>query len=248
MRVIPVLDLMHGQVVRGVAGRREEYRPIVSRLAASADPLNVARAFRDCLDLDELYVADLDAIAGAQPGYDLYHELADQGFQLLVDAGVRELSAAANLAGAGVAAVVVGLETLPRPETLSSVLSELGAGRVVFSLDLQGGKPLGDLAAWNTIDAATIAREAIALGVRRLIVLDLAGVGVGKGVGTGELCRTIRSAAPGVELITGGGVRDVADLELLAGGGVDAVLVASALHDGRIGRADIDRIRTASRP
>jgi len=45
MRIIPVIDLMHGQVVRGIAGQRHTYQPIQSRLVASADPMAVARAF-----------------------------------------------------------------------------------------------------------------------------------------------------------------------------------------------------------
>src|SRR5437660_464634 len=32
MRVLPVLDLLGGQVVRGVGGQRHQYRPVVSRL------------------------------------------------------------------------------------------------------------------------------------------------------------------------------------------------------------------------
>ena len=38
---------------------------------------------------------------------------------------------------------------------------------------------------------------------------------------------------------TGGGVRDVVDLESEAGRGAAAVLVASALHDGRLSAADV---------
>jgi hypothetical protein len=44
MRILPVLDLMNGVVVRGVGGRRSEYRPVASRLAVSADPADVAAA------------------------------------------------------------------------------------------------------------------------------------------------------------------------------------------------------------
>src|SRR5579872_5647704 len=47
MRIVPVLDLLGGVVVRGVGGRRREYRPVVSRLTPSCDPLDVARAFAD---------------------------------------------------------------------------------------------------------------------------------------------------------------------------------------------------------
>ena len=56
------------------------------------------------------------------------------------------------------------------------------------------------------------------------------------GVGTLALCRHLRAAHPGCELIAGGGVRGPADLELMAGAGCDAALVASALHDGRLTR------------
>ena len=65
-------------------------------------------------------------------------------------------------------------------------------------------------------------------------MLDLAHVGTEQGSGTGELCRTIRDEYPAVEIITGGGVRSWADVQQLADAGADAVLVASALHDGSL--------------
>jgi phosphoribosylformimino-5-aminoimidazole carboxamide ribotide isomerase len=68
MRVVPVLDLKGGHVVHGVGGRREEYRPVVSRLTDSSAPADVATAFRDRFGLSELYVADLDDIAGTGGG------------------------------------------------------------------------------------------------------------------------------------------------------------------------------------
>jgi phosphoribosylformimino-5-aminoimidazole carboxamide ribotide isomerase len=44
---------------------------------------------------------------------------------------------------------------------------------------------------------------------------------------------------PEVELITGGGVRDADDLAALRQSGVAGVLVASALHDGRLTGHDL---------
>ena len=93
MRVLPVIDLLGGQVVRGVAGRREEYRPIVSRLTSSTRPLDVARGFREHLRLDELYLADLDAIAGKRAAVDVCAALLSDGFRLWVDAGVNDMDA-----------------------------------------------------------------------------------------------------------------------------------------------------------
>src|SRR5262249_61384230 len=67
MRLIPVLDVRDSMVVRGVGGRRSEYRPVVSRLTSSTAPLDVARALVDSFHPRELYLADLDAIGGAGP-------------------------------------------------------------------------------------------------------------------------------------------------------------------------------------
>jgi uncharacterized protein related to proFAR isomerase len=46
-----------------------------------------------------------------------------------------------------------------------------------------------------------------------------------------------------VDLIAGGGVRGLDDLKALADAGCDAALVASALHDGRLSREDIERAK-----
>jgi phosphoribosylformimino-5-aminoimidazole carboxamide ribotide isomerase len=70
-------------------------------------------------------------------------------------------------------------------------------------------------------------------------VLDLARVGEGGGTGTEELCARLASAHPEVELIAGGGVRGIADVRRLGEAGVAAVLVASALHEGRLTRGEI---------
>ena len=75
---------------------------------------------------------------------------------------------------------------------------------------------------------------ALRAGVQRMVVLDLAAVGMGGGAGTERLCRTLRCSYPQLQIIAGGGVRGPADLVSLERAGCDAALVASALHDGRL--------------
>jgi phosphoribosylformimino-5-aminoimidazole carboxamide ribotide isomerase len=242
MRIIPVIDLLGRRVVRGVGGRRDEYQPIVSRLTASAEPLAVARAFRDTFGLDEIYLADLDAIRGTPPACPLYSDLTRDGFRLWVDAGLYRAADAECLTAAGVERVVAGLETLAGPEELERLVAREEAGRVVFSLDLKEGRPLGDAATWGTLEPHAIARTAIAAGARSLLVLDLARVGTGAGPGTEEVCRRVLAESPDTELSVGGGIRDGADLERVRGWGVRAVLVASALHHGAIRPEDIKKL------
>jgi phosphoribosylformimino-5-aminoimidazole carboxamide ribotide isomerase len=236
MRILPVLDLLNGVVVRGVAGRRSEYRPVVSRLAASADPVAVAEAFRTHLGLSELYLADLDAIAGIPPALPTYRALRRLGFRLWVDAGVVGRERADILAAEDVG-LVAGLETVASPDALADILRAHG-GRTVFSLDLRGGVPIGDRTAWDGADAWEIAGRAVRLGARRLLVLDLARVGVGAGTGTETLCARLVSTYHELEVWAGGGVRNAEDLRRLGSAGARAALVASALHDGVVGRAE----------
>src|SRR5688572_10445772 len=63
LRVVGVIDLMGGLAVHAVGGRRAEYRPVASPLCESAAPLAVAEAFRREYGIEELYLADLEAIA-----------------------------------------------------------------------------------------------------------------------------------------------------------------------------------------
>src|SRR6266852_5792472 len=112
--ILPVLDLMQGQIVRGIAGRRDEYRPIVSRLIDSAAPLAVARAFRTHFGFDELYLVDLDAIQNGQPAFEVYDRLRREGFRLWIDAGLRtgHDDALASLLETDAAGILVGLESV----------------------------------------------------------------------------------------------------------------------------------------
>jgi len=231
---------MNGVVVRGIAGRRDDYRPILSCLTTSARPLDVARAFREHFGLTDVYLADLDAIAGQPPAFAVYAVLQEDGFRLSIDAGVRSAADGITLAAKGVEVIVAGLETLAGPADLAELCRQVGGSRVVFSLDLKDGRPLGDLAAWQETDALALVSRAVACGVRRLMVLDLARVGGGGGTGTEDLCRRLALGFPGVDVLAGGGVHSVADLERLRQCGVAGVLMASALHDGRLSRADVE--------
>src|SRR5262245_4202865 len=218
---------MNSVVVRAVGGRRSEYRPIVSRLTSSTDPVEIARVLVSTFRPAELYLADLDAIAGKPLAIEVYQEICSLGGQVWVDAGVRDLDRARQVADAG-CVVVAGLETVPGPDVLREIVEAIGTEKVAFSLDLRDGVPVRSWPDRNPV--ATV----VGCGITRLIVLDLARVGGGAGTGTDDLCREVASANPHIEVIAGGGVRGPEDLKRLDVCGVKGVLVASALHDGRI--------------
>jgi phosphoribosylformimino-5-aminoimidazole carboxamide ribotide isomerase len=126
------------------------------------------------------------------------------------------------------------LETLAGPKVLQALGAEHGSDSVVFSLDLKAGQVFGNTEAWTNHEPVAIARQTVEMGIRRLLVLDLAHVGSGAGTGTEELCRQLAAAHSKAQLAAGGGVASMADVQRLEASGVGTVLVASALHDGRI--------------
>jgi phosphoribosylformimino-5-aminoimidazole carboxamide ribotide isomerase len=251
MRVIPVIDLMGGQVVRGVAGRRSEYRPVVSRIAADARPATVARAFVEQFGFETAYVADLEAIMRGQADVAGWQQIAAAGLAIWLDAGIGDLGSAERatqqLDRAGVAArLVIGMESLESADQLTRIGQRCGENPPLFSLDMQGGLLVTQIASWKKSAPLEIVEQALSAGIRDIIVLDLADVGTGSGTRTLDLCREIRGKSGVRTLIAGGGVRGPADLAALADAGCDAALVASALHDGRLTVEEIGEARRLS--
>ena len=247
MEVIGVLDLMDGRAVHARGGRREEYRPVPQGplVASAGDALGLARGYlSELAGVRELYVADLDAIGGGDPQRALLGALAALGAPLWVDAGVRTAHQARELVRLGASRVVVGLETLGSMGELEAIARSLGgAERVAFSLDLRDGQPLASAPALRGATPAALAAEASERGAGSVIVLDLARVGAGRGLDL-SLLGELRRALPGeCALVAGGGVGGPRDLELLVDAGCDAVLVASALLDGRLERKDVVNAR-----
>ncbi|RMG38223.1 MAG: hypothetical protein D6725_07645 [Planctomycetota bacterium] len=260
--VVPVIDVMGGAVVRAARGQRSRYQPLKSCWTPSSDPCDVARALRDRYGFRTLYVADLDAIQarhrGGRPAPDdrLLRRLTADGWAVWLDAGITGREEAERIAECG-ATPVVGLETLPSWSVLSDIVRCLGA-RMIFSVDLYRGRPVRVPAMQDapsssadhragpspgddrpTADAPgwrDVVFRAVAEGVRRFIVLDLYLVGSGEGPVAARYVGDPAFAQIGerVQRITGGGVRNWDDCRSLLAAGADTVLVASALHDGRM--------------
>jgi HisA/HisF family protein len=242
MQIVPVIDLKQGLVVRAVAGRRAEYQPIVSQLTASARPADVAKALVARFGFSVAYVADLDAIGGAEPDWRSYEQIAAPGLSLWIDAGVTTAERAERIYKApSVSAVMVGLETLPERLLLAALVETLGPEHVIFSLDLLRGQSRTLVTEWREISPMAIAAEFQQMGGKRLLLLDVADVGTNSGPSTLALARELRTKFPHLELTTGGGVRNEQDFVAIEDASCDYALVASALHDGHIAPAQLSR-------
>lgn len=232
MKIIPVIDILDGIVVHAVKGIRKEYKPLQSVLTKSITPLEVAKVFKN-LGFTDLYVADLDGIISCSMDFSVHKQIADQtGLKLLVDAGVTSIDRAQHLLDNGVSKVVIGTETLQWTGFVNDAVKRLGSQRVILSLDMKGDKVIVKPGFDGCANPLHLLREFKSMGVKQVIVLDLARVGSGGGVDFDFLKRVV--AEVGVDVYVGGGVRDITDLLELRKIGVSGALVATALHNDKI--------------
>ena len=241
IKVIPVIDILNSVVVHAVRGQRREYKPLQSILTSVVEPLTVAKTFKN-LGFTDLYIADLDAIIDCSSNFDFLKQIAQEtGIRLIVDAGITGLERAKKLANAGVSKIVIGTETLENKNFVAEAVKTFGNERVIVSLDLKGEKVLVKMGFSGCLNPLCLLGEFKEMGISSAIVLDLARVGSGEGVNVDFIKKAMAEVE--MDIYVGGGVRDVNDIVELDCLGVSGVLVASALHTGKITVEDLRRQR-----
>ena len=229
-QLIPVIDLMGGIVVHARAGERARYEPLRSRLADGSEAVDIVRGLLGLHPFDTVYIADLDAIQRRGDHFPLIDRLRAEfpNLELWVDGGFEELGTCRRFLGAGLGELVLGSES----QRDTGVLEALGGERrLVLSLDFKGEERLGPGALFERPE----------LWPERMIVMTLARVGGATGPDLVRLA-AIRALAPDRRLFAAGGVRDQDDLKTLVVADAAGVLLASALHDGRLTADDLTAI------
>lgn len=231
--VIPVIDLMGGQVVRAQRGERDRYQPISSSLCTSSDPLQVARALLEVYPFRSLYIADLDAIR--QRGNHLQTvamlRSAFPQLEIWLDAGLGDIASCLPWQALDIACVI-GSESQPDMDSVLRLIGHLGHDRAILSLDSLNGQFRGP--------AALL--ENPALWPERIIAMNLARIGSHDGPDI-DLLHHLQQQSGGRKVYAAGGMRHGADLQTLADLSVAGALIASALHDGHITASDLTRLR-----
>ena len=241
MKIIPVIDVLNGIAVHGIRGERKRYQPLKSLLCTSADPMDIASAF-ESLGFSSLYLADLDAILGKSANFNIYRQIMTKThLDLMVDAGIADLANAEKVLETGVSKIVIGSETLNSLDFVSQAVSTFGEDRVVVSIDQKAGKVLSASEAIASMDAVSVAQKLANLSVRQLILLDLDRVGTEHGINRTVLRNIL--VTTGVEVLVGGGIRSLQELEELRTLGISGALIATVLHNGKLA---VDELKSAS--
>jgi phosphoribosylformimino-5-aminoimidazole carboxamide ribotide isomerase len=245
MRIIPVIDLLGGQVVHAVKGERNTYQPVKSVLCSTHDPIAIARAFRDQLGLSEIYIADLDAIqsGGSRNHRKVIATLAhEERMSILLDAGVSAIENAQAWLDLGIGKVIIGSETLDTWNSVKSIPVAIAPGHLAFSLDLRDGKMLSRCPALAAMTPMEALRNLRSAGWSEIIVLDLKRVGTAEGTDH-ALAAAASAAFPDMRVLIGGGIACPEEAAELQAKGIAGVLLATALHQGTIDARHIGALR-----
>ena len=228
MLIIPVIDLKNGQAVHAIGGNRDQYEPLSTHLCDSSDPLNVAQAYLEFHPFTTLYIADLDAIEKTGSHHVLVERLLQQFPELSVwlDAGFSQFNALEAWTHNPRLRPVLGSESQSQANLVRAILAQYAAQYPLLSLDYKNDRFLGPKELLD--DPQNWPDEII------LMQLDRVGADQGPNIDLPP-----KSASSGKRFYAAGGVRNKADLDQLAAAGYAGVLVASALHDGRLSKDDI---------
>lgn len=228
-RIIFVLDILKGTAVHALRGERSKYQPVAgSKVCDSSAPLDIIQA----LSPREVYIADLDRLQHQGDNFELIKKISGKT-RTMADIGAENMNDVEKCAKIA-DTVILGTETA------SFDLIEKAAvrfpGRINVSIDLKGGKMLTKD---RQIEPVELVRRLNDLDIRDLIILDLSRVGTGAGIDT-DFLKTIASSSSH-DVLVGGGIKDMDDIEALKRIGISGALVATAVHSGKI---SADLIRT----
>ena len=227
MRIIPVIDLCRGHVAHAVAGQRDRYRPVRSQLCTDSDPCNVVQAFLDVHPFATIYIADLDAITGAGSNDRIIQQLLEHFTHLdfWIDRGMYNKPDLLKTTHPRISHVI-GSETGISPLLLCE-LRDISP-QPILSLDFRMTALSGDHSLLQHPETWP----------DNVILMNLDRVGTGSGFDKSLLDQIIKNTVHS-RIFLGGGIRGIADMMHLRDRGIAGILIATALHTGRISSADL---------
>jgi len=232
--VVPAVDLQDGEVVQLVGGERGTGKRY-------GDPVEAARRWVEA-GAETLHVVDLDgAFEGERqnaPAVKRIVESVDVAVQL--GGGIRTAEDALELLDWGVDRVILGTAAIENPDLVGEIAAAYPDGPVV-SLDAKEGEVV--VAGWTEgtgLAPAEAAARYEELGAAAILFTDVDVEGRQAGVRLGPVEALVE--AVDIPVIASGGVATVDDVVALKDAGAAAVVVGTALYEGRF---TLEAARTA---
>ncbi len=232
-KVIPVLDILNSTAVHAVKGERAEYKPLLSKLIKSTNPLEIIQLLNSKYSINEFYIADLDAIINQNPNLQLLSSiLRIPGVKIMIDPGIANTADILQYSKYNINKLIIGLETIQNLQIIEKALTFLAESKIIISIDMYKGKILSKAKGLRSLSLIAIVKKLELSGIKELILLDLFRVGQKIG-GIPSKYLEIKDEFEG-KIYVGGGIKEFKDILYLKQHRFAGVLLATALFDGTI--------------
>jgi len=235
MQVIPVIDLLNGEVVHAKKGLRHTYLSMQSALCASSDTMAIVAALMAIHPFQQLYIADLNAIQKlpdkTSSNYASIAQIrcAYPDLELWLDVGITQ---PADL----MAWQKLNVRLILASENIHTMQDYHGLRQqqhdFILSLDFFSDGFHGPMALLTQTENWP----------ERVIIMSLADVGSNQGVNKARLEKITQSNRDSL-LYAAGGIRDEHDLLCLKELEIHGALLATALHNQQISGASLSKLR-----
>lgn len=239
-RIIPVIDILNGVAVHAIKGKRNTYEPVKTKLVTSSSPIDLIKAYDVKFSFSEVYIADLDSIINENPNIDLLNRLLKTTqMKIMLDAGVRNLYDILQIKKIGLNKIIIASETIDSLNVVDDAIKEFGGvNQIIISIDMKNKNLLARSPDIKRHSVFSLIEAVYQKGIKEIILLDLARIGAKCGCYDDSYGK-IRNKYPDIQILVGGGVKDMQDLKLLRENGINGALLATVLHEGIIYVDDI---------
>jgi phosphoribosylformimino-5-aminoimidazole carboxamide ribotide isomerase len=223
--VVPAVDMQDGQVVQLVGGERDTG-------TAYGDPVEAAERWVDA-GAETLHLVDLDgAFEGERVNASAVEAVCDAvDAEIQLGGGIRTADDALGLLDGGVDRVILGTAAVETPDIVTDISAER-PDSVTVSLDAKDGEVV--VSGWTEgtgIDPAEAAARYEEQGAAAILFTDVDVEGQLEGVRTEPVEQVVE--AVDIPVIASGGVATLDDVQTLREAGAAAVVVGTALYEGR---------------
>ncbi|WP_136592449.1 1-(5-phosphoribosyl)-5-[(5-phosphoribosylamino)methylideneamino]imidazole-4-carboxamide isomerase [Salinigranum halophilum] len=223
--VVPAVDMQDGEVVQLVQGERGTEKRY-------GDPVEAARRWVDS-GARTLHLVDLDgAFEGERKNAAAVEAIVDAvDVPVQLGGGIRTAADARDLLDSGVDRVILGTAAVNDPDIVADI-SETHPESVVVSLDAKAGEVV--IEGWTEgtgIHPADAAGRYADRGAAGILFTDVDVEGQLEGVNTDAVEAVVD--AVDIPVIASGGVATLSDVVSLRDAGAAAVVVGTALYEGR---------------
>jgi phosphoribosylformimino-5-aminoimidazole carboxamide ribotide isomerase len=223
--VIPAVDVQDGAVVQLVGGERESGREY-------GDPVAAAERWV-AAGAHTLHLVDLDgAFDGERENAEAIERIVEAvDIPVQLGGGIRTAADARTLLDSGVERVILGTAAVESPDLVTEI-NETHPGQVLVSLDAKGDEVV--VSGWTEgtgMDPAEAAIEYAERGAGGILFTDVDVEGRLEGVDAERVRRVAEAVS--IPVVASGGVGTVDDIRTLRAAGASAVVVGSALYEGR---------------